>query len=122
MSLPWESITYIPQQSFVYINCTAESQDILWTIELPGRDTQNQFTHEALIRILNERGFYELTEINVGTTMKTIRLFINSILENNGTVVRCGDIGSGMVIAQTTLILFGKCQLHRGYEGMWGGA
>ena len=105
--MPWDSYTYIPQESSVYINCTAESsQNPGWTIQLPGRTATLQFTFPASISTLNDRGFYLLPEIDLGMTMKTIQLLINSTIGINGTVVRCDDTGTGNLIAHTTLFVF----------------
>ena len=109
VALPWETNTYIPQGSSVYVNCTAERRENpVWAILLPGRTTQLRFTFEQSNRTLNDQGIYQLMEIDLGMTVKTIRLLINSTIENNGTVVRCDDIGAGTLIAQTTLIVYGK--------------
>ena len=109
VALPWETNTYIPQGSSVYINCTAErSQNPAWAILLPGRTTHLQFTFEQSIRTLNDQGIYQLTEIDLRMTVKIIRLLINNTIGNNGTVVRCDDIGAGTLIEQTTLIVNGK--------------
>ena len=97
---------YIPQES---VNCTAEtSQNPGWTIQLPGRSGTLQYTFEESIRTLNDHGFYQLPDIDLGMTMKTIQLFINSILGINGTVVRCDDTGTGNLIAQTILLVQGE--------------
>ena len=107
VSLPWESYTYIPQESSVYINCTTESsQNPGWTIQLPSQTATLQFTFPASIRTLNDHIFYQLPEIDLGMTMKTIRLLINSTMRINGTVVRCDDTGTAILITHTTLFEF----------------
>ena len=110
IALPWKSqYTFIPQDSSVYINCTAESsQNPVWAIQLPGRTTPLRFTFMASIRMLSEHGFYQLSEIDLGINMKTIQLLINSTMRINGTIVRCDDIGEGVSISQTVLIFYGK--------------
>ena len=40
--------------------------------------------------------------------MKIIQLLINSTMGINGTVVRCDDIGTGNLIAQTILLVQGE--------------
>lgn len=110
VALPWETNTLIPQGSTVRMNCTAESDHaaLVWTITLPGREVLYQFTFEQSIRILNDHGFYELPGIEA-----TIQLLINRTEGNNGTVVRCDDISSNIVISQTALIVYGKCAVYR---------
>ena len=108
---PWETNTYIPQGSSVYVNCTAERRENpAWTIQLPGRTSRLQFTFEASITTLNNQSFYQLTEVDLGMTVKTIRVLMNSTMGNNGTVIRCEDVGTGTSIAETTLIVYGKSQ------------
>ena len=105
--MPWESRTYIPQESSIYINCTTESsQNPGWTIQLPGRTATLQFTFPASIRTLNDHGFHQLPEIDIEMSMKTIRLLINSTMGINGTVVRCDDTGTATLITHTTLFVF----------------
>ena len=100
---------YIPQESVVHINCTAEiCQNPGWTIQLPGRTGTLQFAFEASIRALNDHGFYQLPESDVGITMTTIQLLINSTVGINGTVVRCDDTGTGNLIARTILLVQGE--------------
>ena len=43
-------------------------------------------------------------------TVKTIRVLMNSTMGNNGTVIRCEDVGTGTSITETTLIVYGKSQ------------
>ena len=109
VALPWESNTYIPKQASVYINCTAESsQNPGWTIQLPGRSGTLQFAFPASIRTLNDHGFYQLPEVDLGMTMKIIQLLINSTMGINGTVIRCDNIGTAALIAQTKFFVYGK--------------
>ena len=65
-----------------------------------------QFTFPASIKTLNDHGFHQLPEIDLGMTMKIIRLLINSTMGINGTVVRCDDIGTATLITRTTLFVF----------------
>ena len=64
----------------------------------------------ASIRTLNDHGFYQLSEIDLGISMRTIQLLINStnVARINGTVVRCDDTGEAASVSQTTLIFYGK--------------
>ena len=109
VALPWESFTYVSQESPVYINCTAESsQNPGWTIQLPGRTAILQFTFPESIRTLNDHGFYQLSEVDLRMTMKTIQLLINSTVGINGTLVKCDNLGEATLIAQTILVVYGK--------------
>ena len=62
----------------------------------------------ASIRTLNDHGFYQLSDVDLGINMMTIQLLINNTMRINETVVRCDDIGEAALISQTTLILYGK--------------
>ena len=44
--------------------------------------------------------------------MRTIQLLINSTMGINGTVVRCDDIGTGNLIAQTILLVQGEYEYN----------
>ena len=75
----------------------------------PGLNTL-QFTFPASISTLNDHGLYQLPEADLGMTMKTTQLHINSTMIIYGTVVRCDDIGEGTLIAHTVtiLVVYGK--------------
>ena len=73
-----------------------------------GYATALQFTFQGSIRTLNDYGFYQLPESDVGITMTTIQLLINSTVGINETVVRCDDTGTGNLIARTILLVEGE--------------
>ena len=93
------------------MNCTAKSSEHspVWSILLSGSTAISQFSFTQSIRLLNSRGFYELTlpDVQPGT-LKTIQLLINSTEINNGTLIKCNDVGSSTLFAETTLIIYGK--------------
>ena len=93
------------------MNCTANSSEHspVWSILLSGSTAISQFSFTQSIRLLNSRGFYELTlpDVQLGT-LKTIQLLINSTEINNGTLIKCNDVGSSTLFAETTLIIYGK--------------
>ena len=111
VALPWERNTYVPQGSSVRVNCTANSseQSPVWSILLSGKTAISQFSFPETIRLLNNRGFYQVMvpEVQPGAP-KTIALFINSTEENNGTVIKCSDVGSAALFSETNLIVYGK--------------
>ena len=55
VSPPWERITYMPQNSTIQINCTANSiaHSPVWSILLSGTTAMSQFSFQASIRLLN---------------------------------------------------------------------
>ena len=109
--LPPEAMTFIPEGSTSVINCTADSnQSPAWAIQLPGQNFQLQFPIEASKMSLNNRGFYELPELDLGERI-IIRLLLNNTMSNNGTVVGCIDAGLGVAIAQTAVNVYGKPML-----------
>ena len=113
--LPWQRYTYSQPESFVLVNCTTESsENPAWSIRLPGRENFNLFAFEASIRTLNDQGFYELSEEDIGR-QTAIQLLINNTQGKNGTVIRCIDAGLSNTIAETILIVNGKSLLHALY-------
>ena len=108
MLLPPEARTFIPEGSRAVINCTADSsQSPAWVIQLPGQSLQLQFPVGGSRTTLNNRGFYELPELDSGVT-RIIRLLLNNTMSNNGSVIGCIDSNSGNTIAQTSLHIYGK--------------
>ena len=112
VSPPWERTTYVPHNSSVRINCTANSSvySPVWSILLSGTTAITQFSFERSIMLLNSRGFYKvpLPEVQTGTLNKTIQLLINNTEGNNGTLIMCNDIVSATLFSETTLIINGK--------------
>ena len=107
---PWESRTFVPQGSTVYVNCTISrsEQTPVWTIYLGGTSTATQFSFSESINLLNSRGFHQLEDIETNTT-KTIRLRIDSTTSvNNATRIGCGDPSSATLIYQTYLNIYGE--------------
>ena len=111
VGLPWQTYTYVQQNSSVSMNCTNEtSQNLHWSIHLTGRDTTSLFDYQSSISLLHELGIYESKLATAGD----IQLFINMTEENNGTVIQCIDTGSGRVISETTLMVPGKFTVNGG--------
>ena len=110
VSPPWERITYVPQNSILHINCTADSsaQNPVWSILLSGTTAISQFSFPPTVALLNNRGFYEISVPEVPGTLKTIQLLVNSTQRNNGTIVKCNDVVSSTLFSETRLIIFGK--------------
>ena len=95
--------TFIPEGARVEMNCTAESsQTPVWSIELPGQGISLLFLIEGNRMTLNNNGFYELQEVDVGET-NIIRLLINSTVGANGTSVACVDSSDGNAILKAIL-------------------
>ena len=105
--LPPEARTFIPEGATAEINCTADSsQSPAWTIQLPGQSLPLQFPVGRSRMTLNNRGFYELPELDSGVT-RIIRLLLNNTMNNNGSVIGCIDTDSGNTIVQTSLHIYG---------------
>lgn len=110
VSTPWEALTFVPQGSYVTVNCSDESDfvsqnNLEWSIRLPDRQVEDSFTG-IRIGILNDRGFFELPALTFGSQM-VIQLEINKTDGINGTVLKCQNISSGNVIGVTTIIVYG---------------
>ena len=110
VSPPWERITYVPQNSTIQINCTANSSahSPVWSILLSGTTAISQFSFQPSIRLLNRRGFYKIPLPEVPGTLKTIQLLINRTEGNSGTLIKCNDVVSSTLFSETNLIVFGK--------------
>ena len=110
VSPPWERITYVPQDSIVHINCTANSSihNPVWSILLSGTTAISQFSFPPSISLLNRRGFYEVMLPEVPGTLKIIQLLINITQGNNGTRIMCNDVVSSTLFSETNLIIVGK--------------
>ena len=93
------------------MNCTANSSEHspVLSILLSGSTAVSQFSFPQSISLLNNRGFYEivLPEVQPGIP-KIIQLLINSTEGNNGTSIKCNDVGSSALFAETTLYVYGK--------------
>ena len=110
VSSSWERTTYVPQDSSVLMNCTANSSvhSPVWSILLSGTTAITQFSFPRSIMLLNSRGFYEvmLPGVQPGA-LKTIQLLINNTEENNGTLIKCNDVVSSTLFSETTLVIYG---------------
>ena len=101
---------YVPQNSILRINCTADSSahNPVWSILLTGTTAISQFSFPQTVDLLNNRGFYEILIPEVSGKLKTIQLLVNSTQRNNGTLVKCNDAVSSTLFSETNLIIFGK--------------
>ena len=109
ISFPWEAKIFIPQNSSVLISCAADTtsepdieSSLEWSIRLPDRQIDDDFTNVQKKKILNNRGFFELPP-----TAEATQLIINNTDGINGTVLRCADILSGNLLRETTLLVYG---------------
>ena len=99
---PWERKTFIPSRgalTSVSVNCTAGSE-VYWSMKFPDRDGDAIFQVNKVL--LNSRGFFQEPPVNVNTKA-TIRLFINSTQDINGTWIRCVNL-TAKYVEETTLI------------------
>ena len=105
VATPWETITYIPPGSLIYLNCTSEEiQHLEWSITLSGTRNLSYYDVEESIRVLNSHGIYKLPKVE-----KTIQLLINNTDGNNGTEILCVDVASlGKALSETTLMNIGR--------------
>ena len=99
--------TFIPRDSTVEINCTAQetSYTPFWLINLAG-DTKNAFLQFTQRGELNAHGVYELPQVDIPGMASTVRLLINDTERNNQTVMQCDQSATETSI--TTLFVFGK--------------
>ena len=111
VALPWATNTYVPQSSIVSVNCTnsgsSQSDSLHWSIKLPGSssgvsDSATFFTARSL---LNSKGFYDMPAV-IHNSEKTIRLFINSTTEINGSMLKC--VNGIFILQKTYIIIYGK--------------
>ena len=110
---PWPETLYAPHNASIYINCTLgrESQETpFWAISLADIDTELQFFAPSQRQRLNNRGLYELPQIETPGMPPILRLFINNTSVNNNTVIKCSSLNDG--IHQTTLYLYGTGRYH----------
>ena len=105
---PWKLHTYVPEGSFVFMTCFAESgQDPYWLID------SYHFHRPVSKSRLNDRGFYELDSPQDDPHI--IRLAINNTRNINGTSIKCIDVaedGFNDKIFQTTVVVYGKQYLE----------
>ena len=89
------------------MTCTAEDgQSLEWSIDLPRFNiTGFQFGSGPHIETLNNHGLYKVRS----EEELVLQLYINETTGNNGTVIRCQDLNSGMTILSTNLVVYGKC-------------
>ena len=107
---PWQSNTYIPNDSSTYLNCTATNQDqrLLWSIQLLTSGTPvelNDNTETAF----NNLGYYEVRVPD----STTIHLLINGSRKDiHQSTIRCICMQgiTNTILSETTLVVYGKCQ------------
>lgn len=96
------------------VNCSDGSEfgtenSLEWSIRLPNRQFDDSFTG-IRIQILNDRGFFELPTLTIGSQL-VIQLAINKTDGINGTLLKCQNIKSGNLIGMTTIMVYGKYHL-----------
>ena len=105
---PWNT-TYVlvPQNSSVIIECTTNSPNPYFSIDI-GNYLQNQqfisSRSQQLQNLLNH-GLYSMDNMSNNST---VTLLINQTEKNNGTTVHCFG-GDGAQVDEITLILYGIC-------------
>ena len=107
---PWKLHTYVPEGSFVFMTCSAESgQNPYWLI-----DDLYHFLRPLSKARLNERGFYEIDSPQDDPHI--IQLAINNTHDINGTSIKCiavaAEDGVNDKIFQTTVVVYGKQDLE----------
>ena len=106
------AVTYIPQGSTIYINCTGESgQTPAWSVRLTETAVNLHQFGSRSTELLNNHGFYEVTILSAGSNQTVVQLIVNSTIhQNNRTLVRCADVASTNIptLFETTLAVYGK--------------
>ena len=97
----------VPVDSTVLINCTTNQSVPYWSIDLAAAGIgPKSFTElGGQMMFLNQKGLYELLQVNIENEPSTLRLLINNTEANNQTVVEC--IGGNRGILETTLFTYG---------------
>ena len=111
MAQPWQTNTYIPNDSSTYLICTANDQDqrLLWSIQLLTSATPVELDDDAETAF-NNLGFYE---VRVPDSSTTIHLLINGSRNDiHQTTIRCVYVQgiTTTILNETTLVVYGKCQ------------
>ena len=105
---PWlMPYLYVPQNSTVFMNCTANVSSTstpIWSIGPANSSDSSQLQFINRHDELNDLGFYNLTSITT-SDMITLRLMINDTTRNNQTKIFCDF---GMESYNTTLFVYGK--------------
>jgi hypothetical protein len=100
----------MPHNASVYINCTLESQGLLfWSIKHADFPLDLQFS-ETTRQELNNRGLYELPPIPGMAPI--LRLLINETEVNNNTEIKCSSLEIDVGVRETTLYLYGMSCMH----------
>ena len=106
----WPRFVYVPHNASVYINCTTDSNNSFWSIDLAedGLETPLQFATRR--EALNNEGVYDI-EVSGGTTVPpTLRLLINNTELNNQTVIEC--VGEKVTHRTVIFLLYGKLMMY----------
>ena len=101
---PWNrEYTYVPQDTYVHMYCTAENA--VWSIRPSRAENFAFFTSESNF---NSIGIYEGSMGNSNDS-EAIHLIVRSGSMNNGTVIRCVAFsGRDETISETSLLVYGK--------------
>ena len=100
----WPSFIYVPHNASVYINCTTDSSNPFWSINLAGDNVDSFLPFFPRGEDLNNEGLYDIGVVG-GTVPPTLRLLINDTEVNNQTVIEC--VGRA-VTHRTVIFLYGK--------------
>ena len=100
----WPSFIYAPHNASVYINCTTNSSNPFWSINLAGDNVDSFLPFFPRGEDLNNEGLYDIG-VAGGTVPPTLRLLINDTEVNNQTMIEC--VGRA-VTHRTVIFLYGK--------------
>ena len=80
---------FAPQDSTIIINCTADGENSVWSIDLANESSSTQHQFSSRQDLLNAHGVYELHSIETPGMPRTSRLLINDTEINNQTEIFC---------------------------------
>ena len=92
---PWTDLVYVPTDSSVQLNCTADRP--IWLINVAGDEFDHALLFLNMRGVLNAHGVYELPVVGM--------LLVNDTEVNNQTEIVCTGADESY---QTTLFVYGR--------------